>query len=388
MSGRLGAERPYTVGSLFAGIGGIDLAFEAADFELRWQVEIEDFPRQVLERHWPGLLRPRDVRGCTGRSGKGWRRYQRLPRVDVLVGGFPCQDISVAGKGAGIRAGTRSGLWFEFARLIGELRPRVVLLENVPAITTRDGTVVIGSLAELGYDARWGLIRASDAGAPHQRERWFCVADADSGRHESAHAGKGRGLPHINRDGAAQERGRHKLESWTGVHGEELADTDCRRQQQRDAGIGRLSEPHAHSQNVVYAEHCGREGGQSDGRGAGAAMPSGSARSGAIPESRVGRIADGLSARLDGPVYRWPAGPGQPQHAWEPPRVTSGQPDRTKRLKALGNAVVPQVVYPLAVAIREWLQAQDADTGESDETTVARTPDMGARVMHALPRKP
>jgi len=75
---------------------------------------------------------------------------------------------------------------------------------------------------------------------------------------------------------------------------------------------------------------------------------------------------------MDGPIYRWPAGPGQPQHAWEPPRVASGIPQRTHRLKALGNAVVPQVVYPLAVAIREWLQAQDVDASEGVAEPAAR----------------
>lgn len=102
----------YTVGSLFSGIGGMDLAFTWAGCHTAWQVEIDDYCTQILQRHWPDVPRYRDVRGITGRGGKGWRRYERVAPVDILAGGFPCQDISVAGRGAGIQAGTRSGLWF------------------------------------------------------------------------------------------------------------------------------------------------------------------------------------------------------------------------------------------------------------------------------------
>ncbi len=139
----------YTFGSFFSGVGGFDLAFERAGFEVKVQVENDDFCNKVLTRHWPGVLRLGDIRD-TGRHN--------LPYCDVFGGGFPCQDISVAGRGAGIQPGTRSGLWYEFARVIGELRPRVVLLENVAAILARDGTTVLGSLAEMGYDAQWPSI--------------------------------------------------------------------------------------------------------------------------------------------------------------------------------------------------------------------------------------
>lgn len=396
----MSAERPYTLGSLFAGIGGIDLAFEAAGFETKWQVEIEDFPRQVLERHWPGLLRPRDVRGCTGRSGKGWRRYQQLPHVDVMAGGFPCQDISVAGKGVGIRVGTRSGLWFEFARLISELRPRIVFLENVSAITTRDGTAVIGTLAELGYDARFGLIRASDAGAPHQRERWFCVAFPEkpqraAERLGSRQAAMGDVLDHRpeQRRSVVAHAERTKRRP-NGAGQRELDRTDHRLQTGWLEGSSGLAE---RGQELAYASGARLEVGTGVRGYAGEEQPP-TKRGGAevrawIPvghrgewgnraaQPGLGRGADGLSAWLDASYARWPAGPGRPQHAWEPPRVTSWQPDRTKRLKALGNAVVPQVVYPLAVAIREWLQAQDEDAGADVERATGRAPAAGRRAM-------
>lgn len=312
----------YTVGSLFAGIGGIDLAFSWAGYHTAWQVEIDDYCTQVLQRHWPDVPRYRDVRGVTGRGGKGWRRYERLAPVDVMVGGFPCQDISVAGRGAGIQAGTRSGLWFEFARLIGELRPRAVLLENVSAILARDGNVVIGSLAALGYDARWGTIRAADAGAPHQRERWFCVAYPADAR-----------LPQRRPAGQPARAAQ--------------------------AGPGLESEPERRGElagTAIWNRHDGRRHGT-----LGNASGNGTRNRTREPEPRLGGGADGLPDWLDFPG--WPAGPGQPQHEWEPPRVVSGQPHRAARLRALGNAVVPQVVFPLAVAIREWLE----DAGAAGE---------------------
>ena len=159
-----------TVGSLFSGIGGIDLAFERAGFQIAFQVENNTFCQRVLAKHWPDVKRFEDVRNV----GK-----HNLPAADVLVGGFPCQDISNAGRRAGITEGSRSGLWFEFARIISELRPRYVFLENVAAITSKGGSIVLGQLADMGYDAEWAVVSAADVGAPHLRKRWFCVANAD-----------------------------------------------------------------------------------------------------------------------------------------------------------------------------------------------------------------
>lgn len=169
-----------TVGSFFSGIGGIDLAFSLAGFDVRYQVEIEPFCRMVLKRHapqyWPNAQLFEDIRNV----GK-----HNLPAVDVMAGGFPCQSVSHAGKREGIKEGTQSGLWIEFARVIGELRPRIVFLENVRGILSQDGVRVLSDLASMGYDAQWGIVHASDAGAPHVRPRWFCIAvlaDAKSER--------------------------------------------------------------------------------------------------------------------------------------------------------------------------------------------------------------
>jgi DNA (cytosine-5)-methyltransferase 1 len=156
-----------TVGSLFAGIGGFDLGFERAGFTVRWQVEIDPWARRVLERHWPHVQRHDDIRTASAAT---------LPPVDVLVGGFPCQDISLAGTGAGIADGTRSGLWAEYARLIGELRPRYVVVENVAALRSRGLGRVLGDLAACGYDAEWDCLPAAAVGAPHRRDRLWLVA--------------------------------------------------------------------------------------------------------------------------------------------------------------------------------------------------------------------
>lgn len=156
-----------TFGSLFAGIGGFDLGLERAGMVCKWQVEIDDFARRVLAKHWPDVPRHDDVRTFPTADGD-WA-------VDVICGGFPCQDISVAGKGAGL-AGNRSGLWYEYARIIGELRPRYVIVENVAALLGRGIDAVLGTLASLGYDAEWHVISASAVGAPHRRERVWIVA--------------------------------------------------------------------------------------------------------------------------------------------------------------------------------------------------------------------
>jgi DNA (cytosine-5)-methyltransferase 1 len=160
-----------TFGSLFAGIGGIDLGLERAGMRCKWQVEIDDYATKVLAKHWPDVPKYRDVRGVGAHN---------LARVDVLAGGFPCQDISNAGKRAGI-TGERSGLWLEFARLICELRPRYVLVENVAALLVRGIDTVLGRLAALRYDAEWHCIPAAAVGAPHVRDRVFIVAYANSG---------------------------------------------------------------------------------------------------------------------------------------------------------------------------------------------------------------
>lgn len=265
----------YTVGSLFAGIGGIELGLERAGLgPVLWQVERDLFCNTVLARHWPDVERFDDVRKV-GASV--------LHPVDVICGGFPCQDVSSAGKGAGLD-GARSGLWREYARIVGELRPRVVIVENVASGKGRWLCEVRTDLQALGYDSTAYAISAADVGAPHRRNRIFVVAHANQG-----------GLASVGRGG--------QLDA-----GE--------RAQQRDDVDGRG----------------GTRGLEIDGR--------------ATAESRLGRDADGLPGRLDDGTavrsLRWPAGQGEWQRDWEPARAVVRRAFASQRLTALGNAVVPQ----------------------------------------------
>jgi DNA (cytosine-5)-methyltransferase 1 len=165
-----------THGSLFAGIGGFDLGFQRAGIETVWQVEIDPFCRRVLERRFPSAKRFINIRECGTAN---------LQRVDITSGGFPCQDISYAGLGAGID-GERSGLWSEYFRVISELRPKIAVVENVAALLGRGIERVLGDLASIGYDAEWRIISARDIGAPHLRERVWIISYPSQGRRGQA----------------------------------------------------------------------------------------------------------------------------------------------------------------------------------------------------------
>jgi DNA (cytosine-5)-methyltransferase 1 len=163
--------------ALFAGAGGGILGGKLLGWRTVCAVEWDAYARDVLvARQNDGCLDPfpvwDDVQTFDGRPWRG--------RVDVVSGGFPCQDISAAGKGAGI-TGARSGMWSHMARIIGEVQPRFVFVENSPVLTSRGLGTVLGDLAAMGYDAQWGVLGAIDAGAPHKRERIWIVANNQSG---------------------------------------------------------------------------------------------------------------------------------------------------------------------------------------------------------------
>jgi DNA-cytosine methyltransferase len=171
------------MGSLFSGIGGLDLGLEwgIKDAETVWQIEQEPFGRSILAKHWPDASREvTDVR-------KG--NAENLARVDLISGGFPCQDISVAGNQKGFD-GEKSSLWYEMSRIIGELRPRFIVLENVAAIVAPNMRFVmarvLSDIRAHGYNAEWKIISAAQCGAPHLRRRFFLIgwlpSDADSNR--------------------------------------------------------------------------------------------------------------------------------------------------------------------------------------------------------------
>jgi DNA (cytosine-5)-methyltransferase 1 len=161
---------PLRVLDLFSGIGGFSLGLERAGMRTIAFCEIDPFCRRVLAKHWPDVPIYDDVRtlSATRLAADGIG-------VDVICGGFPCQDISTAGSGAGL-AGERSGLWREYARLVGEVRPAYVIVENVSALLGRGLGDVLGDLASIGYDAEWDCIPAAAVGAPHPRDRIWIVA--------------------------------------------------------------------------------------------------------------------------------------------------------------------------------------------------------------------
>jgi DNA (cytosine-5)-methyltransferase 1 len=295
-----------TFGSLFAGIGGIDLGFERCGMRCKWQVEINDYATKVLEKHWPKVHRERDIRQC-GASN--------LERVDIIAGGFPCQDISYAGLGAGL-GGERSGLFFEAVRLVRELQPRAVVLENVSALLTRGLDRVLGTLAEIGYDAEWHCIPAAYVGATHIRDRVFILAYA---------AGVGDQewrQPLARTYGTGQSRAK-RIDFDGGFSGTpDVADT---RRKLRKPRASKRPESNAQAERGSEAndyKRCGEDVADAD-----------------FPHAQ-GQRQEPIGVK---PQFR-----DASHESWwavEPAvgRVANGIPRRVDRLRGLGNAVVPQV---------------------------------------------
>ena len=157
------------IGSLFAGIGGFELGIERAipNAHTIWQVEQNTFCQSILRKHWPNATIYDDVRAVGAHN---------LQPVDIIIGGYPCQSTSIAGKQKGLQDENKSGLWWHMHRIIGDLKPRIVIIENVANAIRVGGTDVVGSLATLGYNCEWQIVSAAQCGAPHMRKRWFCVA--------------------------------------------------------------------------------------------------------------------------------------------------------------------------------------------------------------------
>lgn len=339
------------IGSLFSGIGGLELGLERAGLgPVAWQVEIEPYCRAVLARHWPSVDRSvEDVRNA---------RASNLLPVDVICGGFPCQDVSSAGKRAGL-AGAKSGLWFEFRRIIGELRPAGLVIENVASGAAAWLPQISADLADLGYRARALGISAADVGAPHRRARVFVVAVANADgtgrigerswlagasgpeagawpRGDARRGGDGRAVM-ADTDAPGGRRGGQLPDDQRQTSGHdatrcgEVADADrerLRNEQGGGSGEGRRGAP------------------ESRGRGPGAT------------QSSLAGGADGLSAGLD--LHRWPAGRGPDQHGWEPARTVAPRTlvNRRARCRALGNAVVPQCATIAGLVLREMMEGR------------------------------
>jgi DNA (cytosine-5)-methyltransferase 1 len=212
-----------TVGSLFSGIGGLDLGLERAGMEIIWQSEIDPYCNKVLKKHWPEVPNYGNIKEID---------WSRVPRPDVICGGYPCQPFSTAGK----RRGTDDPrhLWPWVRDAISNLRPRYAILENVRGHLTMGGTTVIGELAEIGYDAEWRIVSAAGMGAPHRRDRIIIVAYPNNARERT---------PGGNMEQQGAKGSTQRGNSWNelGRRSANVADTDSRRRQQREPETKPLS---------------------------------------------------------------------------------------------------------------------------------------------------
>jgi DNA (cytosine-5)-methyltransferase 1 len=334
------------VGSLFSGIGGIELGFEKAGFETVWFIECERYAKEIIKKHWRNAIVYDDV------TKVDWRTIQR---VDILTGGFPCQDISFAGKGVGI-SGSRSSLWKYYCESIRVLRPKYAFIENVSAIRGRGLNVVLGDLASLGYDAEWHCLPTSAVGAPHQRDRLFVIAYLPfprdgrlsilSGRQAEKNSDVDRKSQIQNSDSNGLERVGRKTTKGCDTNqkhpfkstGENVSDTESageiaiQQQGQRNVAI--------ESSKII-----------SDSIGVGSEEES-------IKGSYPGSMGDSDMQRLQNGKQKSGSSSSFERPGWwstEPDlgRMADGIPFRVDRIRCLGNSVVPQIAEVFAQAIKE-----------------------------------
>jgi len=311
------------IGSLFSGIGGLDLACERAfNGETLWQVECEPYCQRVLESRWPNAKRHSDVREVGAHN---------LEPCEVLCAGFPCQDLSQAGRHAGLD-GEKSGLYAELLRIAQELAPNYVVMENVPKLLHYQQRLE-GDFARIGYGLLWQRCEASDVGAPHKRRRVFVLAVR--GMRESKlltpPLGQQTDLFAPSWDGH-----RLRVDLWPTA----LAAGDRKTMfKQGGEPLGcavRWPTP------TVKGNH--NKAGLSSKAGDGLATAAGGCLNPAWVELLMGFPVGWTVPDATVGTHAWPMGRGDEQAPHEPPRLVAPRsvPDRTARLKALGNAVVPQ----------------------------------------------
>lgn len=342
---------PLTHLSLFSGIGGLDLAAEAAGFQTVGQCEWADYPTKVLEKHWPDIPRWRDIRTLTKEN---FHERTGLRTVDVISGGFPCQPFSVAGK----RRGKEDDryLWPEMLRVIQELRPTWVVGENVAGIVNMALDTALSDLESQNYETRTFVFPACGVDAPHRRDR-VCIVGrvrgssdllhSDTENAESPHIRGGKGkiqeqswagrlCPDVAYPDSADGEGTAFPKDQTGrpefTDGGPLPDAnDQRRIVRRDGQL-----PAAQSPGGIWPDH----GGGSPEYGGGEWRTA---------QSGMGGGYDGLPSWMDEVRTGWADG------SWEYgiERIARDVPERVNRLKCLGNAVVPAQFYPIFCAIAE-----------------------------------
>ena len=383
---------------LFSGIGGFALAARWAGIETIGFCEIDKYAQKVLQKNFPGVPIYEDVTKLNGSEFKD---------IYLLTGGFPCQDISIAGKGAGIE-GERSGLWSELFRIIGEVRPKYALIENVPALTFRGGTRVIGDLTEIGYDTEWQIVGADDVGAPHRRKRIWIVAypkhstDRTKGgeeRKEESIQGINRetGLPRLpggtgsNTGDVAYPQGKgsrragksriseskqsgvdnHKEGNRSEIWGNS---TGCGEQDAEDVAYSKSGEFRGKAGNIFKTESRSKEVREIRGQADGVRNSIGNSsedvaysnsglsnrkkeeictgRNSPDNGSERSRAAEGsIRSSIRGMVDGIPEGLHKDVMWQKEPedinRVSIGVKDRVQRLKGLGNSICPQVAYEI-----------------------------------------
>lgn len=322
-----------TVGSLFSGIGGLDLGLERAGMTVVWQSEIDPYASRVLARHWPDVPNLGDVTTID---------WSTVDRVDLICGGYPCQPFSSAGRREG--EDDHRHLWPAFADAIRHLRPRYALLENVPGHLSLGFGRVLGDLAELGFDAEWRIVSAADVGAPHLRRRVFVVAHANGDRlREQPVSVAGRGDPSV-----VEPNGPDR----------EVADAPGGIDPSKSEGT-RSGEPFGAGSRTSRGtgERDPAPGTDIDGRGA-PVMASDVADSNGQRQPQPGRHLPEGRGRIGDRGESLAGGPQSVDRGWwsaEPDvgRVAHGVPARMDRLRTLGNAVVPQVAEHVGRRILE-----------------------------------
>ncbi len=322
---------------LFSGIGGFSLASGWANYTTIGFCEVDPFCRRVLAKHWPGVPIHGDIRTLTGEIVSGWAGGRP---VDLITGGFPCQPVSVAGK----RMGKEDDryLWPEMLRVIAGIRPHRVLGENVAGIVTMGLDAVLSDLESLGYTCRPVVIPAAAVGAPHRRDRVWILADAERGKGAlpETFGGEGAFGAGSSRADVADSHGK-RLEG-SESFGERIgiitrtSDT---------SGPANAPDPHG-----ARREGHGRTIGASAQFTGVSTVGGGERRNGPEALGGMGDTADGLPGRVARSGWRVGAGVLNPWSSdWEAgcSRVVGHETDRVNKLKALGNAIVPQVAYEI-----------------------------------------